>query len=83
MKKLPEYAAQSGADRAKFELCLNSGKYTEKVKADVAAAAKTGARGTPHSIVMVGGEQGAINGAQPYETVKQIVENLIAQVESK
>ncbi len=81
MKKLPEYAAQAGVDRSKFELCLNNGKYTDAVKADVEAALKTGARGTPHSIVMVGGQQGAINGAQPYETVEQIVETLLSQLE--
>jgi protein-disulfide isomerase len=81
MKRLPEYASQSGVDRAKFELCLNSGKFDAKVKADVEAAIKTGARGTPYSMVLVGEQQGAINGAQPYETVKQIVENLIAQLD--
>jgi protein-disulfide isomerase len=81
MKKLPDFAAQSGVDKSKFELCFNSGKYAEQVKADVDAALKTGARGTPHSIVLVGDQQGAINGAQPYETVKQIVENLISQVD--
>jgi protein-disulfide isomerase len=80
MKKLTDYAVQAGAEKGKFELCLSSGKYTEQVDADVEAAMKTGARGTPYSIVMVGGEQGAINGAQPYDTVKSIVENLIAQL---
>lgn len=80
INKLPEYAAQAGVDRSKFELCLKNGTYTEKVKADVEAAFDTGARGTPYSIVMVGEEQGVINGAQPYETVKQIVGNLLSQI---
>ncbi len=81
MKKLADYAVEAGAEKGKFELCLSSGKYTEQVDADVEAALKTGARGTPYSIVMVGGEKGAINGAQPYDTVKSIVENLIAQLD--
>ncbi len=80
IKKLSEFASQSGVDRSKFELCQNSGKYTDKVKADVDAAFNAGARGTPYSVVMVGAEQGVINGAQPYETVKQIVSNLITQI---
>lgn len=83
MKKLPDFASQSGIDKSKFELCLNSGKFEKQVEADVEAALKTGARGTPYSVVMVGGEQGVINGAQPYENVRTVVENLIAQIEGK
>ncbi len=81
IKKLPEFAAQSGVDRAKFELCLSSGKYTEQVKKDVEAALKTGARGTPYSIVLIGDQRGVLNGAQPYDVVEQIVENLIIQID--
>ncbi len=83
MKKLPDFASQSGVDKAKFELCLNSGKFEGQVGTDIEAALKTGARGTPYSVVMVGGEQGVINGAQPYENVRTIVENLMAQLEGK
>jgi protein-disulfide isomerase len=82
MSKLSTFATQSGVDKAKFELCQNSGKYTDQVTKDVEAALKTGARGTPYSIVMIGDQQGVINGAQPYEVVEQIVENLIGQLES-
>lgn len=81
MKKLPDYAVQSGVDKNKFELCLNSGKYDAQIDTDIEAAFKTGARGTPYSVVMVGGQQGVINGAQPYEVVEQIIENLLAQME--
>ncbi len=79
--KLPDYAVQSGVDKNKFETCLNSGKYTEKIAEAVLAASKTGARGTPYSIVMVGDQQGVINGAQPYEVVEKIINNLIIQME--
>ncbi len=78
--RLTEFAVAAGADKTKFERCLNSGKYDEKIAADVEAAAKTGARGTPYSIVMVGEQQGVINGAQPFEVVDKIVANLVAQV---
>jgi protein-disulfide isomerase len=83
MTKITSFATAAGVDKSKFELCYNSGKYTEKVTADVAAAAKTGARGTPYSIVVVGDQQGVINGAQPYEVVKGIVDNLIKQLDGK
>jgi protein-disulfide isomerase len=78
--RLAEFAVAAGADKTKFELCLNSGKFDEKIAADVEAAAKTGARGTPYSIVMVGDQQGVVNGAQPFEVVDKIVANLIAQL---
>ncbi len=82
MTKLRSFAETAGVDGGKFELCLNSGKYDDEVNADVAAAAAAGAQGTPHSILMVGSERGVINGAQPFETVKQIIGNLIAQMEN-
>lgn len=81
MSRISEFAVTAGVDKAKFELCFNSGKYTAQVQEDVAAATAAGARGTPHSIVIVGKEQGVINGAQPYEVVKSIVENLIKQLD--
>lgn len=81
MTKLSTFAQAGGVDEGEFDLCFNSGKYDESVKADVAAAIKTGARGTPYSIMIVGEEQGVINGAQPYETVKQMINNVISQME--
>lgn len=81
MTRMSEFAVAGGVDKNKFELCYNSGKYAEKVTSDIQAAAKTGARGTPYSIVLVGDQQGVINGAQPYETVKAIVQNLIDQLD--
>lgn len=80
MARMSEFAVTAGVDKAAFDSCYASGRYTDKVEADVEAGLKAGARGTPYSVVMVGGEQGVISGAQPYETVKQIVDNLITQM---
>lgn len=80
--RLPEFAEKAGVDKGKFELCANSGKYNEKVAKSIEEAIAAGARGTPYSIVMVGGKQGIINGAQPYTNVKQILDNLISQIEA-
>jgi protein-disulfide isomerase len=81
MVKLPEYAASSGVDKTAFNACLASGKFKTKVQDSLAEGAKAGAQGTPYSIVLVGGQQAVINGAQPYEVVKQIVDNLITQLD--
>lgn len=78
--RLNEFAEAAGVDVGAFELCYNSGKYEEQIQEDVQAAIAAGGRGTPHSIVMVGDQQGVINGAQPYETVKQIIDNLLSQI---
>lgn len=82
MSRLPEFAERAGVDRAKFESCLASGKYAEKLEKSIAEAQAAGGTGTPHTLVLVGDQIGTINGAQPYEVVKQIVENLISQMET-
>jgi len=78
---LPDYAAQVGVDVAAYEACVADGDYISEVEADIADGLNAGARGTPHTLVLVGGQQGTINGAQSYETVKQLIENLLTQIE--
>lgn len=79
--ELGSYATQAGVDESDFDACVTEGKLTEKVNEDFADAANAGAQGTPYSLVLVGGQQGVINGAQPYESVKQILDTLIGQIE--
>ena len=81
MSKLPQYAEKAGVDKNKFELCFSSNKHDTTIKDAVTAALATGARGTPYSILMVGDQQGVINGAQPYEVVKQMIDNVVTQME--
>lgn len=83
MTQLPAYAVAAGVDKDKFNECFTSGKYASKVEEDIQAALKAGAQGTPYSIVMVGDQQGVINGAQPFETVDKIMQTLISQLEGK
>ena len=42
-----------------------------------------GKHGTPYSIMIVGDQQGVINGAQPYATVKQMLDTVLGQVGGK
>jgi protein-disulfide isomerase len=81
MTRLPEFAVTAGVDRAEFTTCLDSGKFKDKVAASIEEGVAAGAQGTPYSIVTVGGQQAVINGAQPYTVVKQIIDNLVAQLE--
>lgn len=79
--RLEEFAVTSGADATAFNTCMENEEYMDDVQADFENAVAVGGRGTPHSIVIVGDQTGVINGAQPYSSVKQIVDNLLAQLE--
>jgi protein-disulfide isomerase len=82
MLRLPEYAEKSGVKRTDFNTCFSTDKFKSAVAADIAEGTATGAQGTPYSIIVVGDQQAVINGAQPYEVVKQIVDNLVNQLDS-
>ncbi len=73
--ELPKIAQYVGLDTAKFNECLSSGKYAEKIEAHVQDAVATGGNGTPWSIVVAkSGKKYPLSGAQPYESVKQLIE---------
>ena len=74
MTLLPVIAEEVGLDRARFESCLDSGKYAEVVQEQFDDAVAAGARGTPHSIMIVGDQFVAIPGAQPYASVRSAIE---------
>jgi len=47
---------------------------------DLADGVKSGAQGTPYSVVVsASGEKFVINGAQPYESVKAIINQALAE----
>lgn len=74
-KILPQIAKEIGLDVNKFNTCLNSGKYDQHISDDVKNAQATGGNGTPWSIVVAkNGKKFPLSGAQPYESVKQLIE---------
>lgn len=81
MSRITEYATDAGADKAKFEDCYAKGEMESKIAASIVEAGAAGARGTPHTFVIVGDDKTVINGAQPYPVVKDIIDNILAQVE--
>jgi protein-disulfide isomerase len=83
ISKLKDYAKNAGVEESAFQACLDSGKHKKTVEDSLAEGASAGIEGTPHSFVLVGNQQAAISGAQPYPVVKNIVENLIGQLEGK
>lgn len=78
LAQLPQIATDVGLDRAKFETCLNSGKYAQRVSDDENDATSAGARGTPFSIVLgTKGEKLPIGGALPFGSVKSLIDSVL------
>lgn len=68
-----ELAEKIGIDKSKFEECLNSRRYKDKVEAQLNEGIVLGFGGTPTSFV--NGQ--VVEGAVPYEELKKIVESLL------
>ena len=79
LTKLPEFAERAGVSKTAYTQCMDTGKFTASIEDAVTAALNTGAQGTPYSILIAGDQQGPINGAQPYATVKQMINTLLTQ----
>jgi protein-disulfide isomerase len=81
LKKLPEIAQYVGLDVNKFNECLNSGKYEEKVMAQRQEAIDAGGRGTPYTILVT--EKGNLpitRGAVSYEELSAAIDQLLADL---
>jgi protein-disulfide isomerase len=72
---IPKLVQEAGVAQGPFTSCFESGKYTDKIEADVAEAFATGGRGTPWSI-LIGptGKTYPINGAQPVQAIQQLIQ---------
>ncbi len=72
---LPQIAKEIGLDEAKFASCLASNKYDAHIEGDVQNAVATSGNGTPWSIVVAAnGKKYPLSGAQPYASVKQLID---------
>jgi predicted DsbA family dithiol-disulfide isomerase len=80
MDILLEIGEAVGLDRTALSDALKEGRHTEKVVADQKLAQEIGITGVPALLLARGGTGFLVSGAQPYETVSQVVEQ-IRQVE--
>ena len=78
--QLSTLAKEAGVrDIKKFDTCVSSGKYAQLVAADLASGEAAGVTGTPGTIVMgKDGSKQLIPGALPYDSVKQIIDSMLA-----
>ncbi len=73
--ELPKIAEYVGLNVQKFNTCLNSDKYVSHIQSDTQNATATGGSGTPWSIVVAkNGKKYPLSGAQPYASVKQLID---------
>lgn len=74
---LPTYAEAAGVSVTAYNDCVESGRTAKAVEADMVDAQKIGVRGTPHSVIIVGDQKMAINGAETYERLKMLIDGLV------
>lgn len=76
--ELPNIARFIGLDVAKFNVCLASGKFDKKIADQSNDGRAAGLEGTPYSVAIApNGQVLPINGAQPYEYVKAIIDEVL------
>ena len=71
---LNSYATELGLDAAAFSMCLEEGRYTQRVQQDLQAGRRHGVSSTP--TVFINGRP--IMGAVPLETLEEIVREELA-----
>jgi len=81
LDELPKIAEDTGLDRDAFERCLSSGRHRERVQRDFDDAVAVGGRGTPHSLIVAGGQIFPVAGAQPLPNLRSAVESILTQLE--
>jgi len=74
--QLPKIAEELGLDKGAFETCLASGKFAARVESQFQSGIAAGVRGTPHSFIITtkDGKKYSLEGAQPYATVKSVID---------
>lgn len=78
LNKLPDYAKQAGVSVNKFNDCLNSKKYANRVAEDQQDGQSIGVSGTPFSVIIgPNGETLPVSGAQPAAVVQQMIDSLL------
>jgi len=80
MAQLTPTAASVGVTGAAFESCLASGRYRSDIEKEYNDAIASGGQGTPHNVVVTkDGQNIPIPGAQPYESVKAVIDAALAE----
>jgi protein-disulfide isomerase len=78
LDKLAPLAKEVGVNQAKFQTCLDSGKYAKVIADEQAGGEAAGISGTPGTVIITkDGKTDMINGAQSLEKVKAQIDALL------
>lgn len=78
---LPTFASQIGLDVTKFNSCLSSKKYEERIIKDRNDVANAGAEGTPYSVIFAGDQKIPLTqGALPFADMKNIIDTVLKNI---
>ncbi|HEY4501733.1 MAG TPA: thioredoxin domain-containing protein [Candidatus Paceibacterota bacterium] len=80
LAQLPVIAGAVGLNVDAFNACLSSGKFTKKITDSYAEAIAAGAQGTPYTLIMVGNDSVALNGAQPYSSMRAAIDAVLSSL---
>jgi protein-disulfide isomerase len=72
---LKQYAKEMSLDASKFDACLDSSKYAERVRDSIAAGSRMGVSSTP--TLYVNGRR--LEGAQPYDVLAAVIDEELAR----
>jgi protein-disulfide isomerase len=78
LDRLAEVATKVGANADTFNQCVAADTYKDLIAQQFKDATAAGGAGTPYSIVTVGGQAVPMSGAQPYATVKGVIDSILA-----
>lgn len=77
--ELPKIAEFAGVDVTAFNACLASDRHQDRIQTDIDEVVASGGRGTPHTILIVDGEQIPLEGAQPFEVIDSLISTLLSE----
>ena len=74
LNQLPALASTHGVSVDAFNACMQQQKFANHIRQNSEDAFRAGAIGIPYTVVFAGEEVGVINGPQPYNELRQVVE---------
>lgn len=84
LPQLTEHARAIGLDGSAFDACVSSGRHAARVERGIADAAAAGVQGTPGFVIGLTKpgsvvEGTPVRGAQPLDTFRQIIDQMLPQ----
>lgn len=77
LSQLPTIASEVGLNGQTLMNCVNAGTYASRVQDSYNEAINEGGQGTPFILIMVGDQAVALNGDQPYDSMRAAIDAVL------